>query len=92
MQLLMMNYKNGTNHLLIGLGSNGKSSLISLLSTVLGKYAYCLPSQFITGKMPTGATTEFMEMEDKRLIYLNEPEENERINFGRKIYKNQHFL
>jgi P4 family phage/plasmid primase-like protien len=66
----------------IGIGGNGKSKLVDLMSMSLGDYAKSLKSTVLTRKRPDGgnANPELMPIRNRRFIYMAEPDEGEPLN------------
>jgi P4 family phage/plasmid primase-like protien len=66
----------------IGIGGNGKSKLVDLMSMTLGDYAKSMKSTVLTRKRPDGgnANPELMPIRNRRFIYMAEPDEGEPLN------------
>jgi P4 family phage/plasmid primase-like protien len=64
-----------------GLGDNGKSVLVNLISLAFGEYSVKLPTSLISGKrtQSAGATPELTMLENMLLGFLQEPDE-EKMN------------
>lgn len=83
-------------YILQGRGGNGKGVLMSLLENSLGHYLNTASSQFLTSKYKaTNANPELFSCLNKRVVVVNEPEENEgdkglkfNIEFVKKITSN----
>jgi P4 family phage/plasmid primase-like protien len=69
----------------IGVGGNGKSKLVDLMSMVLGDYASSLQSTVMTRKRPESgaANPDIMAIRNKRFIYMAEPDDKEPLNTSR---------
>jgi len=69
----------------IGVGGNGKSKLVDLMSMVLGDYASSLQSTVLTRKRPESgaANPDIMAVRNKRFIYMSEPDDREPLNTSR---------
>lgn len=71
-------------HVLIGTGANGKSKLQSLMRLILGDYFGTLNITTFTGGRAAadGATAHYEYIRDKRSVWVQEPEDGERLNGG----------
>jgi P4 family phage/plasmid primase-like protien len=69
----------------IGVGGNGKSKLVDLMSMALGDYASGLQSTAMTRKRPESgaANPDIMAIRNKRFIYMAEPDDREPLNTSR---------
>jgi putative DNA primase/helicase len=69
----------------IGVGGNGKSKLVDLMSMILGDYASSLQSTALTRKRPDSgaANPDIMAIRNKRFIYMAEPDDREPLNTSR---------
>jgi P4 family phage/plasmid primase-like protien len=69
----------------IGVGGNGKSKLVDLMSMALGEYATSLQSTAMTRKRPDAgaANPDIMAIRNKRFIYMAEPDDREPLNTSR---------
>jgi len=69
----------------IGVGGNGKSKLVDLVSMALGDYATSLQSTAMTRKRPDSgaANPDIMAIRNKRFIYMAEPDDREPLNTSR---------
>lgn len=69
----------------IGIGGNGKSKLVDLMSMVLGDYATSLQSTVLTRKRPESgaANPDIMAVRNRRFIYMAEPDDGEPLNTSR---------
>jgi P4 family phage/plasmid primase-like protien len=69
----------------IGVGGNGKSKLVDLMSMSLGDYASSLQSTAMTRKRPDSgaANPDIMAIRNKRFIYMAEPDDREPLNTSR---------
>jgi P4 family phage/plasmid primase-like protien len=67
-----------------GTGGNGKSKLLELLLLTLGDYYYNMNVTAITGKRVASNATnsELVQSKGKRVVVLQEPSENEKLNIG----------
>jgi len=67
-----------------GSGSNSKGTLIELLDHTLGNYYSTLPVTLLTQKRKgtSNATPELADKFGKRVLTLQEPEEDDKINIG----------
>ena len=86
---LMASFLQGENAeqlfvVMTGTGGNGKTLLITLLTSALGSYANGLPVSLLTQKRASSnaAQPELARLPGVRFAYLQEPEENSRINTG----------
>ena len=70
---------------LIGVGGNGKSKIIELMRMVLGEYQTGLAPTALTRKRPDSgaANPDIMAIKNRRLIYLQEPDDREPLNTSR---------
>jgi len=69
----------------IGIGGNGKSKLVDLMSMALGDYAVSLQSTVLTRKRPESgaANPDIMAVRNRRFIYMAEPDDGEALNTSR---------
>jgi P4 family phage/plasmid primase-like protien len=69
----------------IGVGGNGKSKLVDLMSMVLGDYATSLQSTAMTRKRPDAgaANPDIIAIRNKRFIFMAEPDDREPLNTSR---------
>ena len=69
----------------IGVGGNGKSKLVDLVSMALGDYAVSLQSTVLTRKRPDSgaANPDIMAVRNRRFIYMAEPDDGEPLNTSR---------
>ncbi len=69
----------------IGVGGNGKSKLVDLMSMALGDYASSLQSTAMTRKRPDSgaANPDIIAIRNKRFIYMAEPDDREPLNTSR---------
>jgi P4 family phage/plasmid primase-like protien len=65
-------------------GSNGKSTLVSLLERTLGDYAITCDTTLLTGKRTnsSNASPDAYEMRGRRLLFFAEPEKNASLRVG----------
>jgi P4 family phage/plasmid primase-like protien len=70
---------------MIGEGSNGKSMLMNLCAITFGDYQTTLATTAITRKRPesSAANPDIIDIKNKRIISMNEPDSNEPINTSR---------
>lgn len=76
---------NQTFNMYIGVGSNGKSVLVKLMSMILGEYAVTsAPVSIITSKRVQvgGLSPEILELKAARYVVMNEPDKGESVNVG----------
>jgi len=73
-----------TFHNYIGIGQNGKSALVNLLSKCLGEYKGDVPTTLVTqGRIKVGGLApEIVELRGIRYAVMNEPTKGEVINEG----------
>uniref|UniRef100_A0A6C0DGW2 SF3 helicase domain-containing protein n=1 Tax=viral metagenome TaxID=1070528 RepID=A0A6C0DGW2_9ZZZZ len=69
----------------IGIGGNGKSKVVDLMSMALGDYAVSLQSTVLTRKRPDSgaANPDIMAVRNRRFIYMAEPDDGEPLNTSR---------
>ena len=67
-----------------GSGSNGKGTLIDLLDQTLGDYYGTLPVTLLTVKRKgcSGATPELADKKGKRVLIMQEPDQDDELNVG----------
>ena len=65
-----------------GVGGNGKSKIVELLRLTFGDYQTSLQATVLTRKRPESgaANPDIMAIKNKRLIYLQEPDDKEPLN------------
>jgi P4 family phage/plasmid primase-like protien len=75
---------NQTFNMYIGIGSNGKSVLISLMEKILGDYKGDVPSTLVTEKRGKvgGLTPEIVQLKGIRYAVMQEPSKGDVINEG----------
>jgi len=88
-----------------GVGSNGKSVLITLLENLMGDYATKIPTEMLMQHTRTsaGAAPDLLLLQGKRLVFCNETKEGQRLDdarlkdltggdtiIGRPLYSNNH--
>lgn len=68
----------------VGMGDNGKSTLIKLYCFALGDYAIKGPTSLLVGKrsLSSSPTPELARSEGARIIFFQEAEETEPVNTG----------
>lgn len=73
-----------TANFYLGIGANGKSAVLSLMSQVLGEYKYDCESSVITGGRARvgGVAPEIVGMKGKRLVVMNELSKTDILNEG----------
>ena len=73
-----------TANFYLGIGANGKSAVLSLMSNVLGQYKYDCESTVITGGRARvgGVAPEIVGMKGKRLVVMNELSKTDILNEG----------
>ena len=81
---LLGTIQNQTFNLYTGVGSNGKSVLVKLLSLVLGDYKGTVPISLITQKRLGlgGTSSEVAQLRGLRYAVMNEPSKGDKINEG----------
>ena len=69
-------------YILTGVGSNGKSKIVELLSKTFGEYQETLGTTAITRKRPESgaANPDLVVLKCKRFVSMSEPDEGEKIN------------
>lgn len=72
-------------YILTGSGGNGKSKLLNLMSYVFGEYQTSLNTAALTKKRPESgaANPDIITLKSKRFIYMQEPDEGEKLNTAR---------
>jgi len=82
--LLVGSNQNQTFNIFTGVGSNGKSVLVKLLSIVLGDYKGTVPISLITQKRLGlgGTSSEVAQLKGLRFAVMNEPSKGDEINEG----------
>ena len=82
--LLLGTNQNQTFNIYTGIGSNGKSVLVKLLSMVLGDYKGTVPISLITQKRLGlgGTSSEVAQLKGLRYAVMNEPSKGDVINEG----------
>jgi P4 family phage/plasmid primase-like protien len=67
-----------------GLGDNGKSVLVNLISIAFGEYSIKLPTSLLTGRrsQSSSATPELSMIEGTLISFLQEPDEGDKMNLG----------
>lgn len=75
---------NQTFNMYIGIGSNGKSVLVDLMSKVLGEYKGDVPLTLVTDKRGKigGLAPEIVQLKGKRYAVMQEPSKTDVINEG----------
>jgi P4 family phage/plasmid primase-like protien len=75
---------NQTFNMYIGVGSNGKSVLVDLMSKVLGDYKGDVPLTLVTDKRGKvgGLAPEIVQLKGKRYAVMQEPSKTDVINEG----------
>lgn len=69
-------------YIMTGVGSNGKSKIVELLSKTFGEYQETLGTTAITRKRPESgaANPDLVVLKCKRFVSMSEPDEGEKIN------------
>lgn len=87
---LMSSTLEGTNkeqcyYTFLGVGGNGKSKLVDLMTYAMGDYCSSLQATALTRKRPESgaANPDIICIKNKRFIYLQEPDEKEALNTSR---------
>lgn len=72
-------------YIMTGGGGNGKSVLINLMRFTLGEYQTSLNTAALTRKRPESgaANPDIITLKSKRFIYMQEPDEGEKLNTAR---------
>jgi P4 family phage/plasmid primase-like protien len=88
-----------------GVGSNGKSVLITLLENLMGDYATKIPTEMLMqhNRTSAGPAPDLLLLQGKRLVFCNETKEGQRLDdarlkdltggdtiIGRPLYSNKH--
>ena len=68
-----------------GIGSNGKTVIISLLENLLGDYAAKIPTEMLMQqyRSSAGAAPDLLRLQGKRLVFCNETKEGQRLDDAR---------
>jgi putative DNA primase/helicase len=68
-----------------GVGSNGKSVLITLLEKLMGDYAAKIPTEMLMqqSRSSAGAAPDLLLLKGKRLVFCNETKEGQRLDDSR---------
>jgi P4 family phage/plasmid primase-like protien len=87
---LMSSTLEGTNkeqcyYTFLGVGGNGKSKLVDLMTYAMGDYCSSLQATALTRKRPDSgaANPDIICIKNKRFIYLQEPDDKEPLNTSR---------
>jgi P4 family phage/plasmid primase-like protien len=69
-------------HIFQGIGRNGKSKLIELISYTFGDYYASIQSQLLTKEQPSASNPrpEILTLKGKRIVCASEPENNQKLN------------
>jgi P4 family phage/plasmid primase-like protien len=69
-------------YIMTGIGSNGKSKIVELMSKTFGEYQETLGTTAITRKRPESgaANPDLVVLKCKRFVSMSEPDEGEKIN------------
>ena len=72
-------------YIMTGGGGNGKSVLINLMRFVFGEYQTSLNTAALTRRRPESgaANPDIITLKSKRFIYMQEPDEGEKLNTAR---------
>ena len=88
-----------------GVGSNGKSVLITLLENLMGDYATKIPTEMLMqhNRTSAGPAPDLLLLQGKRLVFCNETKEGQRLDdarlkdltggdtiIARPLYSNKH--
>ena len=75
---------NQTFNIYSGIGSNGKSKLVELMSLVLGDYKGTVPITMVVGNRTNigSASPEIAQLKGKRYAVMQEPTKGDKINEG----------
>ena len=78
------NQRNQIFPILTGNGANGKGRLAKLVEDSLGDYASTIDVSFLTQKRtsPGNANPQLAKTKGRRVIFLQEPDNNDRLNTG----------
>ena len=78
------NQRNQIFPILTGNGANGKGRLAKLVEEALGDYASTIDVSFLTQKRtsPGNANPQLAKTKGRRVIFLQEPDNNDRLNTG----------
>ena len=72
-----------------GSGSNGKSTYLETLFRLMGDYAVAADaSLLVTNKRQGGATPDLVRLHGRRLVAINETEQNDHLNESRVKFHN----
>ena len=76
--------ENQTFNIYSGIGSNGKSKLVELMSLVLGDYKGTVPITMVVGNRTNigSASPEIAQLKGKRYAVMQEPTKGDKINEG----------
>jgi putative DNA primase/helicase len=66
-----------------GSGSNGKSTLLKALASVMGEYAHKIDIRYLTAGADQGHATEYAALRGKRLVFASEVEKGQRLAISR---------
>jgi P4 family phage/plasmid primase-like protien len=82
--LMLGTNQNQTFNLFTGVGSNGKSILVTFLSLALGDYKGTVPISLVTQKRLGlgGTSSEVAQLKGIRFAVMNEPSKGDKINEG----------
>ncbi len=69
-------------HVFQGIGRNGKSKLIEMISYTFGDYYVSVQSQLLTKEQPSASNPrpEILTLKGKRIVCASEPENNQKLN------------
>lgn len=65
---------------MIGVGSNGKSTVANIVSRVFGDYSITLQPDIITATRDGKTPPDFAEVRGKRMVFISETEEGDRLS------------
>lgn len=69
-------------HIANGVGRNGKGVLNELMMACVGAYGYKAPIDLLTKEIASGANPEVANINHKRFVVVNEPNDNQRLLSG----------
>jgi P4 family phage/plasmid primase-like protien len=75
---------NQTFNMYVGIGRNGKSVLVQLMSEILGEYKGDVPLSLVTADRVKigGAAPEIVQLKGKRYAVMQEPKKGDKMNEG----------
>ena len=69
-------------HIANGVGRNGKGVINELMMACVGSYGYKAPIDLLTKEISSGANPEVANINHKRFVVVNEPNDNQRLLSG----------